>query len=76
MIMDKRCPYCHGQGTIPDAKGVTSPRAACLVCLGRGFNLVPKDANRCGFCRGSGKVDTYDGGAKLCPDCKGIGYKW
>jgi DnaJ-class molecular chaperone len=76
MMMDKRCPFCHGQGTIPDQNGVMSPRASCPICQGRGFNLVPRDADRCAFCRGTGKVESESGGEKICPDCGGIGYKW
>lgn len=76
MIMGKRCPYCHGQGTVPDPQGVLSPKTSCPVCGGRGFNLVPRDADRCGFCQGSGHVQRDDANADLCPDCRGLGYKW
>jgi DnaJ-class molecular chaperone len=76
MMMEKRCPYCHGQGTVPDPKGILSTRAACPICQGRGFNLIPKSAELCGFCRSNGKVDAEDGGTKICPDCKGLGFTW
>ncbi len=76
MIMEKRCPYCKGQGTVPDPNGVLSPRAACPVCQGRGHNLVPRDAEHCGFCHANGKIETYDGIIQVCPDCGGIGYRW
>ncbi len=76
MMIEKRCAYCHGQGTIHDPQGILSPRAACPVCLGKGFNLVPRDASICSFCHATGKVDTYDGSSKICPDCHGIGFIW
>ncbi len=76
MIMEKRCPYCKGQGTVPDPNGVLSPRMPCPVCGGRGHNLVPRDAGHCGFCHANGKIETYDGQSKICPDCGGIGYRW
>jgi DnaJ-class molecular chaperone len=74
MMMDKRCPYCKGQGTVPDPHGVLSNRKACPICLGKGFNLVPRDANQCSFCQGTGQVSA--GEMKTCPDCKGIGSIW
>jgi DnaJ-class molecular chaperone len=76
MIMEKRCPYCKGHGMLPDPGEVISKRKACPVCMGRGFNLVPKDANRCSFCQGTGQVATEHGNSKLCPDCRGIGSIW
>jgi DnaJ-class molecular chaperone len=76
MIMDKRCAYCHGQGSVPDPHGVLSPKMACPVCGGRGFNLVPRDANHCGFCRGNGRIVRDMEESDICPDCGGIGYKW
>jgi len=76
MIMEKRCPYCHGQGTIPDPNPILSPRAACPVCQGRGYNLVPRDANSCGFCRATGKIEGGEAVTRICPDCNGIGYRW
>lgn len=76
MLIEKRCPFCHGQGTVPDPNGILSPRAACPICLGRGHNLVPKTANICAFCHASGKIENYDGTIKICPDCHGIGFRW
>jgi DnaJ-class molecular chaperone len=76
MIMEKRCSFCHGQGTVPDPQGVLSSRAACPICAGRKFNLVPRDANPCGFCKSLGKIEGEGGEAKICPDCHGIGFIW
>lgn len=76
MIMEKRCPYCHGQGTVPDPLGVLSPRAPCPICSGRKFNLVPRDANPCSFCKSLGKIEVEGGGTTICPDCHGIGSIW
>jgi DnaJ-class molecular chaperone len=76
MILEKRCPFCKGQGTLPDPAGVLSKLKHCPVCMGRGFNLVPKDAKDCGFCRGKGRVLTEGGGNKQCPDCGGMGSVW
>ncbi|HJX03350.1 MAG TPA: hypothetical protein VJ488_02195 [Dehalococcoidia bacterium] len=76
MFMEKRCPFCHGQGTIPDPSGILSSRAACPICIGRGHNLVPRDAQVCSFCHAGGKVDSYEGGSNICPDCQGIGFIW
>jgi DnaJ-class molecular chaperone len=76
MIMDKRCPICKGQGTVPDPHGVLSTKKACPICMGKGFNLVPRDAPSCSFCHGSGQVLAEGSGTKLCPDCKGLGSVW
>jgi DnaJ-class molecular chaperone len=76
MIIEKRCPFCKGQGTVPDPYGVLSNRKACPVCLGKGHNLVPRDANICSFCQGNGYVPAEAGGTQLCPDCKGLGSLW
>lgn len=76
MMMDKRCPYCKGQGTLPDPHGILSKRKPCPVCIGKGFNLVPRDAKHCSFCQGAGQVPAEGGATKLCPDCKGIGFAW
>jgi DnaJ-class molecular chaperone len=76
MIMEKRCSYCHGQGTVHDPGGVLSDKVSCPVCSGRGFNLVPRDANHCGYCRGTGRITRDAEQSDLCPDCGGIGYTW
>lgn len=76
MITEKRCPFCKGHGTLPDPAGILSKIKHCPVCMGKGFNLVPKDAPNCGFCRGTGQVSSEYGGNKQCPDCNGLGYKW
>jgi DnaJ-class molecular chaperone len=75
MIMDKRCPYCKGQGTVPDPTG-SAPRRPCPVCNRKGFNLVPRDANHCAYCHGNGTIPQEGGGMQMCPDCKGIGFTW
>ncbi len=76
MMLERRCPYCKAQGTVPDPHGVLSKRKPCPICLGRGFNLVPKDANLCSFCQGSGQVRAEGASTKICPDCKGLGSVW
>jgi DnaJ-class molecular chaperone len=76
MILEKRCPFCKGQGTLQDPTGVLSKLKPCPVCLGRGFNLVPRDANSCSFCKGTGRVQSEGSGTKQCPDCGGMGSVW
>jgi DnaJ-class molecular chaperone len=76
MILEKRCPYCHGQGTVPDPVGVIASRKACPVCTGRGHNLVPRDAQLCSYCRGGGHAPLGGKEDKPCPDCGGIGSVW
>lgn len=76
MMMEKRCPYCKGQGTLPDPLGILSKRKPCPVCIGKGFNLVPRDAKNCTFCQGTGQVQAEGSATKLCPDCGGIGSRW
>jgi len=74
MMLEKRCPYCHGQGSVQDSLGV-APRKACPVCMGRGHNLVPRDAHLCAYCRGSGHAPRRVEETP-CPDCGGIGSVW
>ncbi len=76
MIMEKRCPFCKGQGTLPDPAGILSKVKHCPVCMGRGFNLVPQDAKSCGFCKGTGRMSSEGGGTKQCQDCGGMGSVW
>jgi DnaJ-class molecular chaperone len=76
MILEKRCPFCKGQGTLPDPGGILTKLKPCPVCVGRGFNLVPRDANNCSFCKGIGRVQSEGSGTKQCPDCGGIGSVW
>lgn len=46
------CTYCHGRGEVIQAQGIFSIRTTCPRCSGRG--QVIKE--RCGDCRGKGKV--------------------
>lgn len=75
MILERKCPYCRAQGTLPDPGNPISPRKACPICNGRGYNLVPRDANLCPLCQGNGRAL----GPKEetpCLECHGIGSVW
>ena len=76
MMLRKRCPYCRGQGAVPDSRGISATAEPCPVCSQRGYNLVPGDANLCGCCQGSGYVPAGDRGREPCPECGGIGFMW
>lgn len=75
MMIKKRCPYCKGQGAVPDDATRVSVQP-CPVCNQRGYNLVPDDALICGLCQGTGRSPGGGKGWRVCPEREGIGSKW
>lgn len=62
------CAYCEGAGK--DPFGVPSKLSACAVCLGRGKVRVPRAAEACPSCEGSGQFAAH---RLPCSVCKGKG---
>lgn len=54
-----------------------APIESCPVCSQRGYNLVPGSAQACALCQGTGRLASGGKGVSaVCPDCRGIGFRW